>query len=208
MKWHLFMILFFLFFFLFLYSFSNITYCKTTKYTLDPRLFKDISNYNEQHGELINKCVNLYLNKFNLKGYSTAILCETNKEMNESTTGEKNWTLIFKAVTKYLHSLTTIHTSSSRSLIMSTVYFWSYSISTSLYPILQLKQLFLYFPHYNTDYLDIIFLVILATVIAATAICTYVDRRYNTEGTLNYYKETANDKSMEFPTLFCCCCCK
>lgn len=74
-----------------------------------------------------------------------------------------------------------------------------------LYPILQLKRLFLYFPHYNTDYLDIIFLVILATVIAATTICTYVDRRYNTEGTLNYYKETANDKSMEFPTLFCCC---
>lgn len=51
----------------------------------------------------------------------------------------------------------------------------------------------------NTDYLDIIFLVVLATIIATTTVCTYVDRRYNTEGTLNYYKEAANDKSMEFP---------
>lgn len=56
------------------------------KYTLDPRLFKDISVYNEQHGDLINQCLNLYLSNYNLKGSSTAVLCESNKDVG--TTGK------------------------------------------------------------------------------------------------------------------------
>uniref|UniRef100_A0A336LPF5 CSON008452 protein n=1 Tax=Culicoides sonorensis TaxID=179676 RepID=A0A336LPF5_CULSO len=104
------------------------------KYTLDSRLFKDIELYNAQYGELINKCLNLYLMKYNLKGYSTPILCETNKQMNEE----------------------------------------------------------------KTDYLDVIFLVILGMLVAATAICSYVDRQNNTQGTLNYYKEPVNDKTLKW----------
>lgn len=44
--------------------------------------------------------------------------------------------------------------------------------------------------------------MVLAAIIAATTICTYIDRQNNTEGTLNYYKETVNDKSNGISCVF------
>lgn len=58
--------------------------------------------------------------------------------------------------------------------------------------------MFFYTKPIDTDYLDLIFLAVLATIIAASLLCTYLDRRYNEEGTLHYYKEAVKDKSIKF----------
>ncbi|XP_063698274.1 nose resistant to fluoxetine protein 6-like [Culicoides brevitarsis] len=50
----------------------------------------------------------------------------------------------------------------------------------------------------KTDYLDVIFLMFLGAIVAMSAICTYADRRNNDEGTLNYYKEAINDKTLKW----------
>lgn len=55
------------------------------KYPIDPDDFPGTREYRQEYGDLVNRCVNLYLKDvYNLTGYTEISFCSTNKEVEEN----------------------------------------------------------------------------------------------------------------------------
>lgn len=138
------------------------------QYSIDPSLFDNIDVFKQNYSDVINKCMNLYLiTKYNLKGYSEPILCETN--FHKDTDPGK----------------------------LNAMYMKHADIMTIITHISFFCCIYL-------DYLDLTFLAVIFAIVAVTLIFTFVDRRFNPEGTLSYYKQPVDDKGQytSYVTLF------